>query len=415
MAQIEIHDDVAEELFQVARQEKRSVDELLTAWLQEQKQASNTNEISSADVQSNSAPAHQATVGKVTEGKPVENDLVQQKELLQTIVDNIPVMIAFIGRSGQTEWINREWTRVLGWSLEDFHNRDILAEMYPDPNYRQYVLDYALKPPDGWHDFRTRTRDGRVIDTAWANILLADGMSIGIGQDISDRKRVEQARERLLEQVRALSRQLVVLDETNRRNLALELHQQVGQNLTAININLNIIRSQLPMDLLLEVAPRIEDTLNLVGNVVESIRGIIAELRPSVLDDYGLDAAVQWYAEQFTQRTGIIVRVQSDGMPRLRSEEELALFRISQEALTNVAKHAQASHVTITLESSRENIRLNISDNGVGFDPVHSRQTPNYPSLGLIEMQERSESVGGHLTVDSEPGNGTRVTVELQK
>ncbi len=128
----------------------------------------------------------------ITERKQADDELKRQKELLQTIVDNIPVMIAFINPEGHTQWINQQWEHVLGWSLEDATERDILVELYPDPQERQRVIDFALRGEGTWEDFRTHVRDGRVIDTSWANIVLSDGTSIGIGQDISERKFAEQ-------------------------------------------------------------------------------------------------------------------------------------------------------------------------------------------------------------------------------
>jgi PAS domain S-box-containing protein len=122
------------------------------------------------------------------------NTLLQQKnELLQTIFDHVPVMLALFDPYGQLRWVNREWETVLGWRCEDIQGRDLLAEFYPDADYRQYVLDYIAAADRRWGDFQTRTRDGRVLDTSWANVRLSDGSNIGIGKDITNRKTVELA------------------------------------------------------------------------------------------------------------------------------------------------------------------------------------------------------------------------------
>ncbi|EGK83839.1 PAS domain-containing sensor histidine kinase [Microcoleus vaginatus PCC 9802] len=127
----------------------------------------------------------------ISDRKQAEESLKQQKELLQTIFDNVPVMVAFLGSSGEVNWVNRHWEQVLGWSLAEIKNRDILAEFYPQPEYRQYVLDEIQAATQKWSDFKTKVRDGRIIDTSWANVRLSDGSCIGIGQDITERKRVE--------------------------------------------------------------------------------------------------------------------------------------------------------------------------------------------------------------------------------
>ncbi len=133
-------------------------------------------------------------VRDITERKQAEEALRQQKELLQTIFDHIPVMVAFYDVTGQIQLLNREVERVLGWSIAELQDRDLLSECYPDPEYRQKVFDFMLASAGKWQDFKTKTRYGRTLDTSWANIQLSDGKSIGIGQDISDRKQAEEAR-----------------------------------------------------------------------------------------------------------------------------------------------------------------------------------------------------------------------------
>ncbi|MEG4029275.1 MULTISPECIES: PAS domain S-box protein [unclassified Microcoleus] len=127
----------------------------------------------------------------ISDRKQAEESLKQQKELLQTIFDNVPIMLAFLDKNGQINWVNSHWEQVLGWSLAEIKNRDILAEFYPQPEYRQYVWDEIQAANQKWSDFKTQVRDGRIIDTSWANVRLSDGSCIGIGQDITERKRVE--------------------------------------------------------------------------------------------------------------------------------------------------------------------------------------------------------------------------------
>ena len=137
----------------------------------------------------------------------VEEDLRRQKEILQTIFDHIPVMINFVDQSNQIRLVNREWVRTLGWSLEEIQreNIDILAVNYPDPEYREQVREFVANSHAEWMDFKTTVRDGRVIDTSWAMLHLSDGSGIGIGQDITKRKRVEEALKESEERFRQLA------------------------------------------------------------------------------------------------------------------------------------------------------------------------------------------------------------------
>jgi PAS domain S-box-containing protein len=143
----------------------------------------------------------------ITARQQSEQDLRQQKEILQTIFDHIPVMINFVDRNHQIQLVNREWERTLGWSLEEMHrqNIDILEENYPDPEHRKQVRDFVETSKAEWADFKTTVRDGRVIDTSWAMLNLSDGTGIGIGQDITDRKRAEEALKESEERFRQLT------------------------------------------------------------------------------------------------------------------------------------------------------------------------------------------------------------------
>jgi PAS domain S-box-containing protein len=149
-----------------------------------------------------------AIVRDITERKQTELALRQQKELLQTIFDHIPVMVAFLDTTGKIQLMNRELERVLGWSLAELGNSDLLAFCYPNPKYRQKVMKQMAAATGKWHDFKTRIRDGRVLDTSWANIRLKDGTTIGIGQDVTERKRAEEALRSLTQKERAKALQL---------------------------------------------------------------------------------------------------------------------------------------------------------------------------------------------------------------
>lgn len=218
------------------------------------------------------------------------------------------------------------------------------------------------------------------------------------------------------EQLRALGARLAEIAEEERRRLARELHDRVGQNLTALSVNIGVARSLLPPETAPQVIPRLDDSIALLEETAERIRDVMGELRPPTLDEYGLLATLRWYCQRFRERTGLAVTVQGEEtMPRLPSAVETALFRIAQEALTNVARHAQASRVTVSLEPVDGGARLTIADDGVGFDPAAPRRPGEPPSWGLLTMRERAEAVGGRLKVESAPGKGTQVVVEVVK
>jgi PAS domain S-box-containing protein len=218
------------------------------------------------------------------------------------------------------------------------------------------------------------------------------------------------------EQLRALAMRLAEAEEAERQRLARELHDQVGQNLTALGINLNILRAQMPEEAMTLLHSRLDDSLRLVEQTTERIRGVMADLRPPVLDDYGLVAALRWYGAQLASRTSIAVTVQGDELiPRLALPVENALFRIAQEALTNVTKHAQATKATVAVEVDDETVRLIIADDGIGFDPASVTGPDGRRGWGLLTMAERAEAVGSRFRIESRPGQGTRVIVEVER
>ena len=216
-------------------------------------------------------------------------------------------------------------------------------------------------------------------------------------------------------QLRALTVRLGEVQETERQQLAGELHDRIGQNLTALNLNLTIIDQLLPADISPVVHRRIEDSIGILGETARRVRNVMAELRPPMLDDYGLLPALRWVGEQFVTRTGIAVRVDGPATEsRLPLRLETALFRIAQEALNNVAKHARAHEVRITFEPTDRRVRLSIADDGVGFDVMAAQRNVDTPHWGMLTMQERAASMGGTVRLDSAPGLGTRVVVEIE-
>jgi NO-binding membrane sensor protein with MHYT domain/two-component sensor histidine kinase len=214
------------------------------------------------------------------------------------------------------------------------------------------------------------------------------------------------------EQIRALSRHLVEAQESQRKELSRELHDRVGQNLTGLDINLNILKTQLSGDDRAELRSRLEDSISLVGSIADAIENVMSELRPPMLNDHGLLAALHWYAKEFSQRTGIDATVRGKvPQQRLAQEIEITLFRIAQEALNNVSKHARATRVELDLQHSGDECILSVSDNGIGFDPAVSSKVMSRPGRGMVTMRERAQAVGGQLEIKAAPGGGTQILV----
>ena len=244
-------------------------------------------------------------------------------------------------------------------------------------------------------------------------------------RDISQRQQLEQEKAQLFEavnrqrnQLRALTNRLAEVQEAERKELARELHDQLGRDLSALDLNLSVIQTLLA-ETTVAGAPlqaRLADSLALVKQMGHIIRVVMANLRPPVLDDYGLVAALRWYGAELATRVPFSITVQGEALaPRLPAPVELAFFRIAQEALTNIAKHAQAHQASITVAEAEGLVHLVIHDDGLGFDPDQRADPVDRQSWGLITMAERAEAVGATCRVESVPGQGTQVIVEIAR
>jgi len=211
-------------------------------------------------------------------------------------------------------------------------------------------------------------------------------------------------------QLRALSRRVLEAQEQERRRVAIELHDELGQSLTAIKINLQLgerFKDQALPDLY-------QENIRIVEEALQQVRSLATGLRPSMLDDLGLAPALKWMAEQSASRGGFAVQFDHErALERLAPEVETACFRIVQEALTNITRHAQASKVQINFGRDAGDMVLTVTDDGLGFDAaaMYERATTG-ASLGVLGMQERAKLLGGQLGIRSRPGQGS--TVELR-
>jgi signal transduction histidine kinase len=230
-----------------------------------------------------------------------------------------------------------------------------------------------------------------------------------------DQKRASDALREQMHRVRELSQRLIALQEDERRAISRELHDGIGQNLSALSLNVSILGSQLAADSAGPAAARLEDTRKLLEATIQQARDVMAELRPQALDALGLVAALAHHARQIARRSGVAIEVEGvEPSPRLEPAAEIGLFRIAQEALNNIIKHAQARHVGVSLSTEAGAVRLAIADDGAGFDAATVRAA-RVGSLGLAIMRERADALGARLAIDSVPGKGTRVVVELSR
>jgi signal transduction histidine kinase len=235
---------------------------------------------------------------------------------------------------------------------------------------------------------------------------------VGSILDITERKRAEQELLTQREQLLGLSQRLLEVQETERRYLARELHDELGQLLTATKLTFQAVQRARSA-----TASRksLKEGLTLLDQCLRHVRSLSLDLRPSLLDDLGLGPALRWYVDRQAERAGFRVTLENRlGDRRLTTELETICFRVAQEALTNVARHAGAKEVKVILSEGDRWLELMVADNGSGFEVDLARaRAAAGGSLGLLGMEERVSLAGGHLRVVSGPGQGTQIYVQL--
>lgn len=214
--------------------------------------------------------------------------------------------------------------------------------------------------------------------------------------------------------LRRYSERMMVMEEAMRKMFAAELHDEIAQDLTALSLNFTAICNGLPREVRGKLGEKIIISTCLVEEMSRKIRDIMVRLSPPVLDNFGLTAALRWYGELFEKQTGIIVHFQLEEIkPRLQDEKETTLFRIIQEALTNIKKHAAAMNVTICLQKDHGMVHLFIQDDGKGFDMKRQKLLDAHSGWGLNLMCERAKAIGAGFSLTSTLGQGTEISIEI--
>jgi len=330
----------------------------------------------------------------------------------------IPITIATIDE-GRVLDVNDAWLAMTGYQRAEVLGGSSTELGLVPSGVRGHLLSEFLREGAA-RDFEAsiRRRDGYVrevlISAVSVEIAGAPPCWIAALLDITERKRAEREREVLLErerasreQLRAMSRRLLSAQENERRRVAVELHDELGQVLTAAKISLESIgRGQGDTPPPAAAAHAIE----CVDQAMQCVRDLALDLRPSVLDDLGLTAALRWYVDRFARKTGLTVAQTIDPVPPLEPAVETSCFRLVQEALTNVVRHARATHVRLELHLTEQRLLLRIQDDGVGFDPAAARAGAiGGSSLGLLGMEDRVAVGGGEFTISSGAGLGTEI------
>jgi PAS domain S-box-containing protein len=350
---------------------------------------------------------------RIAERKRAEAALRESEERYRELFENAKDAIYVHDLDGTYLKVNRAAETLSGYTRDEIvgHNfAEFVAEEHVR-NVRHSFCKKLAKRGETSYEVDVIAKDGRRVPVEVSSrAIYENGVMVGVqgmARDITERKLAEDT-------LLMFSRRLIEAQEDERRRIARELHDQIGQVLTAVKMNLSTVQQLWNSS---EVESHVKDNMEAIDEALRLVRDLSVDLRPPVLDDLGLATALRWYVDRYARRTGLNVDViveLPDENERFSRELETACFRIAQEALTNVVRHASASQIIVQLAKEDDFLFLLVKDDGVGFEPESLRKrSPRAATLGLIGMQERAHAAGGTVDVESEVSRGTEIRLRL--
>ncbi len=353
----------------------------------------------------------------ITERKKSEAEVIASQERFRTLYEENPLMNFTLDEDGKVLSVNKHGAADLGYHRDELIGSSILGVFNTEDHLTvlNQIKECISNPKKSFSwELRKVTKSGKTIWVAETGTALLDMngnyMVMIVCENVTERKNAEKELQQINGQLRKLSSHLQSVREEERTNIAREIHDELGQQLTGLKMDASWIKRKI-QETSPKIAEKVDGMISLINETVQSVRRIASELRPGILDDLGLISALEWQGKEFQKRTGIRTdfRLPSDEI-EIEKNLSTGIFRVYQETLTNVARHANATELKTSFELNGDKIILKIHDNGIGFDET---KTKDKNTLGLVGMKERASMLGGKLTIESSKENGTSILLEV--
>jgi PAS domain S-box-containing protein len=350
----------------------------------------------------------------ITELKKAEDEITKEKNLSDSIINSLPGVFYLYNKAGKFLRWNRNFEMVSGYS------EDEIIHMHPldffDTEDKALLTEkignvFISGEDNVQANFLSKSKEKMpYYFTGKAIAYHGEICLMGVGIDFSEKIKAQQEIEDAAVKLHQLTAHLQEIREMERKRIGREIHDELGQQLTAIKLDVSWIDKKIPEDFPV-LKEKLKNIISLLNGSNQSIRRILSELRPTILDDYGLVEALDWLGKQFTDTTSIPVSFNSNrGLLDLPEPVVMCIFRVYQEALTNITRYANASHVTTILNISNELLVFTVKDDGDGFD---TQNAGNRTSFGILGMKERVLSLKGNFTLSSESRKGTTINISI--
>ena len=358
---------------------------------------------------------YQSMARDISERKKAEEKLLQSEKKYKLLFNNNPLPMWMTTLPGlDIIDVNEAAIKQYGHSREEFLKLNTRS-LRPAEDLDYFLAEVEKMEPDkiNIRAWRHKRKDGSVLHVeTYSHEIMYEGKRVwlGLSHDVTEKHEAKELLQKSYEDIRQLASNLQSIREDERTNIAREIHDELGQQLTGLKMDLHWLTKKIDSEDI-SINKKMSESIELINATIASVRKISTDLRPSILDDLGLVAALEWQGEEFQKRSGTQVKFTNEAADIVIKPEIItAIFRIYQELLTNIARHANAGQVTTLLQNTDNNLILKITDNGVGFnlDAIGSKKT-----LGLLGIKERTSILGGTYKFKSYPGTGSETIISI--